>query len=256
MIKYLLVALLLASACADDGSDGLFLSPPLPPTAYKGEYYTVQFRVIGIDNPYFSFENLPSCLKGSPDGTVEGTPDVIGSFAVKVCFKSEHESGSRNIVVRVAPSVSSTANINTEAGVLSVNQFIVVSSNNSFTYAVGNKVNLNLQAKAGKAPYTWTYNNLPGQLIGGKDGIISGIFDQEGYYSFSASACDSEGAIADSYFTFNVQPVTAVKSNPLLIQPLFFLKSPTETSPSDMTSSKFSPSSWPPLTPFSLPSRS
>jgi hypothetical protein len=256
MIKYLLVVLLLASACANDSSDDLFLSPPLPPTAYKGEYYTVQFRVIGIDNPIFSFENLPSCLRGSPDGTLEGTPDAIGSFAVKVCFKSEHESGSRNIVVRVAASVSSTERINTEAGVLAVNQFIVVNSNNSYTYGVGNKVNLNLQAKAGKAPYTWTYNNLPAQLVGGKEGIISGIFDQEGYYSFSASACDSAGAIADSYFTFNVQPTTAVKSNSLPIQALFCSKSPTETSPSDTTSSRFRPSNWPPPTPSSPPSRS
>lgn len=210
MFKYLLVALILASACADDSSDDLFLSPPLPPTAYKGEYYTVQFRVIGLDNPVFSFENLPACLHGSPDGTLEGTPDKIGSFAVKVCFKSDHHSGTRNIVVRVAPSVSSTEHINTEAGVTAVNQFIVVSSSsNALTYAVGNKINVNLQAKSGKAPYTWTYNNLPAQLVGDKDGLISGVFDQEGYYSFSASACDSAGAIADSYFTFNVQPSSA-----------------------------------------------
>ena len=36
MIKYLLVALLVASVCADANSDGFFLSPPLPPTAYEG----------------------------------------------------------------------------------------------------------------------------------------------------------------------------------------------------------------------------
>lgn len=213
MFKYLLVALLLASACAGHDSDDYFLSPPLPPTAYKGEYYTVQFRVIGIDNPVFTFEGLPDCLKGSPDGTIEGTPDRIGSFAVRVCFKSRHDSGTRDIVVRVAPSVSSTERIKTEAGLLALNQFIVVSSNSTFTYAVGDKVGFNLQAKDGKAPYTWTYNNLPAELVGDKDGIISGIFNREGYYSFSASACDSLGAIADSYYTINVQPVTAAKSN-------------------------------------------
>lgn len=220
MFKYLLVALLLASTFAGDSDDGYFLSPPLPPTAYKGEYYTVQFRVIGIDNPVFSFEKLPSCLTGSPDGTIEGTPDAIGSFAVKVNFKASHhdDCGSRNIVIRVAPSVSSTEHINTEAGVTSVNQFIVVSSSsNALTYAVGNSINLNLQAKNGKAPYTWTYNNLPAQLVADKEGKISGLFDQEGYYSFSASACDSAGAIADSYFTINVQPTSAVKSNSFII---------------------------------------
>ncbi len=89
MFKYLLVAVLLATSIASDDSDGYFLSPPLPPTAYKGEFYTVQFRVIGLDNPVFSFDNLPACLKSYDDGTIEGTPDRIGSFAVKVHFKSK-----------------------------------------------------------------------------------------------------------------------------------------------------------------------
>jgi hypothetical protein len=218
MFKYLLVALLLASAVADNSSDGFFLSPPLPPTAYKGEYYTLQFRVIGIDNPLFSFDNLPACLSGSPDGTIEGTPDIIGSFAAQVNFKNANGvCGSRNIVIRVAPSVSSTEHINTEAGVTAINQFIVVSSSsNALTYTVGSNINIGLQAKDGKAPYTWTYNNLPAQLVGDRNGKISGSFDREGYYSFSASACDNAGAIADSYYTFNIQPTTVVKSNYLI----------------------------------------
>lgn len=255
MIKYLLVALLLASACAGDSSDGFFLSPPLPPTAYKGEYYTVQFRVIGIDNPVFSFIGLPDCLSGSPDGTLQGTPDTIGSFAVQVCFKSARESGTRNIVVRVAASVSSTEHINTEAGVTSVNQFIVVSSNSSFTYAVGDKIGFNLKAKDGKAPYTWTYNNLPADLVGDKDGSIYGSFLKEGYYSFSASACDSAGSIADSYFTFNVQPTTVVKSTSFITQVQSFWKSPTEMSPSSMIFNKLKPSNWQPQMQCSLQSK-
>ncbi len=113
MFKYILIALLLANTLASDDSDGYFLSPPLPPTAYKGEYYTVQFRVIGLDNPIFSFDNLPACLKSYDDGTIEGTPDKIGSFAVRVNFRSKGQSCSRNIVIRVAPSVSSTYEINT-----------------------------------------------------------------------------------------------------------------------------------------------
>jgi len=256
MIKYLLLAILFASVCSHDGNDDYFLSPPLPPTAYKGEYYTVQFRVIGVDNPLFSWENVPSCLKGSPDGTLEGTPDKIGSFAARINFKSKRDSGSRDIVVRVAPSVSSTENINTEAGVTAVNQFIVLSaSNNSFVYTVGKKVSLNLQAKEGKAPYTWTYNSLPAQLVGGIDGIISGLFDQEGYYSFSASACDSLGAIADSYFTINVQPTKVVQSIFFFIQLTSFLKSPTETFQSDTIFNRSKPSNLLLLMLFSLPLR-
>jgi hypothetical protein len=211
MFKYLLIAILLSTSFAQE-DDGYFLSPALPPTAYKGEYYTTQFRVIGLDNPVFSFDNLPACLKSAVDGTIEGTPDTIGSFAVKVHFKSGKESCSRDIVIRVAPSVSSTEHINSEAGVTSVNQFIVLNERSSLTYSAGDKINFSLQAKNGKSPYTWSYVNLPSQLVGDKDGNVSGSFDQEGYYSFSASANDNSGSNADSYFTFNVQPKGVKKS--------------------------------------------
>jgi hypothetical protein len=42
--------------------------------------------------------------------------------------------------------------------------------------------------------------------------VIEGIFDEVGYYSFSASCSDSNGQNADSYFTFNIQPRTIVRS--------------------------------------------
>lgn len=116
-------------------------------------------------------------------------------------------------MIRVAPSVGSTEHINSEAGVTSVNQFIVVNSNKTLTYLVGDQVNFNLDAQNGKAPYTWSYVNLPSQLNGDKSGRIIGSFNQEGYYSFSASANDGSGSNADSYFTFNVQPKSVTKSN-------------------------------------------
>jgi hypothetical protein len=89
-----------------------------------------------------------------------------------VSFKTVHDFGERDIVIRVAPSVGSTERLNTEAGVTSVNQFIVVKSNSSFTYAVGDDIKLSLEAKNGKNPYTWSYVNLPAQLVGDKAGSI------------------------------------------------------------------------------------
>jgi hypothetical protein len=74
-------------------------------------------------------------------------------------------------------------------------------------------VNLNLQAQNGNPPYTWNYLNLPSQLSGDNSGNIKGSFDQEGYYSFSASAADSKGNAVDSYYTLNIQPKTLVNSN-------------------------------------------
>lgn len=199
---------------------------------------------------------MPACLKPSPDGTIEGTPDKIGSFAVKLFFKSRSCSGSRDIVIRVAPSVASTARINSEAGVTSVNQFIVVNSNKALTYLVGDKIDFSLDARNGKAPYTWNFLNLPSQLTADRNGRISGVFSQEGYYSFSASANDGSGANADSYFTFNIQPKSVAKRNPFSTQNPSSLKFQTATCLLGMICSRSRPSNSQQKMPYSLPSRS
>jgi hypothetical protein len=77
---------------------------------------------------------------------------------------------------------------------------------------VGDKIELFLQAKNGQNPYTWNFLNLPAQLKGDQSGKLLGSFDQEGYYSFSASCSDGSGSNADSYMTFNIQPRTLGKS--------------------------------------------
>jgi len=81
------------------------------------------------------------------------------------------------------------------------------------TFIVGDKINLALNAQNGKNPYTWTYFNLPKQITATPNGTLSGSFDQEGYYSFSAACSDGSGSTADSYFTINVQPKGLTKSN-------------------------------------------
>jgi hypothetical protein len=86
MYKYLIFSVLLACTLTQENPDRYFLSPPQPPTAFVGQYYTVQFRVIGVDNPKFSFSNLPPFLKGYSDGTIEGAPDKLGSFVAKIRF--------------------------------------------------------------------------------------------------------------------------------------------------------------------------
>jgi hypothetical protein len=58
MSRYLVIALLVGVSL--QGANEFFLSPPLPPTAFVGEYYTTQFRILGLDNPVFRFTDLPS----------------------------------------------------------------------------------------------------------------------------------------------------------------------------------------------------
>jgi hypothetical protein len=88
---------------------------------------------------------------------------------------------------------------------------MVVSAASSLTFWVGDRVSLPLRAVNGKEPYAWNYINLPPQLSGNSSGGVFGLFDQEGYYTFSASACDSSGLIADAFFTLNIQPVKVIK---------------------------------------------
>ena len=75
MYRYLL-AILFIVATTQGGSSDFFLSPPLPPTAFVGEYYTSTFRIIGLDNPLFKFENLPQCFKGYKKSK---NPDALSS---------------------------------------------------------------------------------------------------------------------------------------------------------------------------------
>lgn len=82
--KFLLITLLVLAQ--QYNTPDYFLSPPLPPTAFVGQYYTVRFRVIGVDNPLFKIEGLPKCFKASPDGVIEGNPDKVGSYPIKVTF--------------------------------------------------------------------------------------------------------------------------------------------------------------------------
>ena len=127
MYRYLLVILLIALTQQGYSHD-FFLSPPLPPTAFVGEYYTTQFRVLGLDNPVFYFTKLPKFLKGHADGTIEGTPKKTGSFPVSVRFTAPGCDETRDIVIRIAHSVSSTEGFDRGAGVMAANRFIVVNN--------------------------------------------------------------------------------------------------------------------------------
>lgn len=67
--------------------------PNLPPTAYIGQYYTVKFRVSGLTTPIFTFKSLPSCFTTTDDGTLEGTPNKVGSFSIVVSYQSGADYG-------------------------------------------------------------------------------------------------------------------------------------------------------------------
>ena len=174
--------------------------------------------MFGLDNPVFKFEDLPECFKGHPDGTVEGTPDHPGNFQIKVWFASKGVKECKVLSIRVSPSISLIQKTTPEA-ITAVNDFIVVNGREHLTWIVGDKIDFALKTEHGKGPYTWDFLNLPKELTAGADGVIRGVFEKEGYYSFEASATDAEGHFAETYLTFNVQPQKVRQSKFRLIQP-------------------------------------
>ncbi len=84
MYKNLFIACLLLAVA----SSALFLSPVNPPTAYQNQFYSVRFRVRGLDEPVFSFEGLPKALTGTADGLLSGVAAEAGSFSIVIKYKS------------------------------------------------------------------------------------------------------------------------------------------------------------------------
>ena len=65
MLINLIVSIFLFAFAQTLEKNDFYLAPSNPPTAFLAQYYTVQFRVAGLNNPSFSFNGLPSSLVGS-----------------------------------------------------------------------------------------------------------------------------------------------------------------------------------------------
>lgn len=143
--------LLVVSLQQPDNNSNYQISPPLPPTAFVGQYYTCQFRVLGMDFPTFEFRGLPSCFTGSKAGMIEGVPDQIGSFPLTVVYWSGSVKFSRDIVIRIASALNSlTGTQNTTDLSLRLS---IVSKDTSYMFMAGNLITINLKAIGGAGPY-------------------------------------------------------------------------------------------------------
>ena len=91
MYKNLLVACFLLAVA----SSAFYLTPANPPTAYQNQFYSVRYRVRGLDDPVFSFESLPKGLSGASDGLLSGIPADAGSISILIKYRSGADSGSK-----------------------------------------------------------------------------------------------------------------------------------------------------------------
>ena len=91
MYKNLFITCLLVAAVTST----YFITPANPPTAYQNQFYSVRFRVRGLDDPVFTFEGLPKSLNGNADGVISGIPSEAGSVSILIKYRSGAESGSK-----------------------------------------------------------------------------------------------------------------------------------------------------------------
>lgn len=84
----LLLLLLATASQSRNGINQYEITPIIPPTAFVGQYYTVNFRVNGLAKPDISFDNLPDCFTALNTGTIEGTPDTAGSYNIVLRYQS------------------------------------------------------------------------------------------------------------------------------------------------------------------------
>jgi len=113
---------------------------------------------------------------------------------------------------------------------------VIETALSTWVYRSGDQISIDLVAKHGVVPLTWSFANLPAGLFGDHAGRITGRITEAGLYSFSAAVGDAQGNKAQSFYTLNIQPGSAVRSKNSLIQLTTSLMFPTETSLSSMTS--------------------
>ena len=211
MFKNLLLASLLLTIAV---SDTYYITPTIPPNAYQNQYYTIRFRVRGLDNPVFSFVGLPKTISATNDGLLSGTPTEAGSYQITINYSSGSVSGSGQFILKVSQDYSLTNEVLT---VSQTSLGLVIEYPSGLVLRAGQSWSISLSASNGKGPYVWQFNGLPSGLIGdSRSGRISGSVANSGYYNFNVECADSTGSSAVAYYTINVQPQANIQSNILI----------------------------------------
>ena len=147
--------------------------------------------------------NLPAGLTLSANGSIVGTPTVSGTFSVPFRVTDANGKGNTKILI-----------IAISSGALSVKTQTIPSTNTGIAYTT------KLVADGGFPSYTWTLKNrgtLPSTLTLSPVGVVSGVANAPGNYSFTAQVSDSVNATATKDFILNVVPydLAITTSSPL-----------------------------------------
>ncbi|MBQ7594204.1 MAG: putative Ig domain-containing protein [Synergistaceae bacterium] len=145
-----------------------------------GEEYYDTLYATGTGTVNVTVKNLPEGLTYS-DGEISGTPDVSGTFRVKVTAKNTYGSASRNmkLVITEAPTITTST---------------------VYDAKVGRKYSFTLSAE-GSNPIKWFLagGTLPQGLSFSSKGVLSGRPKTDGTYSFTIGAYNSVGTVTKDF---------------------------------------------------------
>jgi Putative Ig domain/Bacterial Ig domain len=170
------------------------------PDGVVGQDYGRALQAIGGSVPYrwvVTAGRLPDGLQLSDDGNITGRPTSPGTANFTV--QATEQSGQ---------TASKTFTIDIEAPP----QFTILSNNPLPAAAVGVPYQVQLQATAGTAPYTWVkkkkakYGALPEGITLSPDGMLSGTPTTQGASDFTVIANDASDRQAKKPLTITVGP--------------------------------------------------
>jgi hypothetical protein len=190
------------SVRALDSSGNLSTPLTLSPSTNSGISITTNLPVATVNTSYsgsltanggtgsyiWQVSDLPEGLTLGANGSISGTPTVIGSAAVTATvYDSSGQSAALNFSFQVNPAALS----------------ITTTSLTGAT--VNTSYNATLAASGGKTPYNWSATGLPNNLtIDSSAGAINGTPTVTGTYTVNVTLIDSSGLTASEGFTMNV----------------------------------------------------
>src|SRR5262249_22451456 len=135
---------------------------------------------------------LPAGLSLSQTGTLSGTPTSVGLS---------------NVVIRVTDSTNGIA---TKALSMTVRPAapLTITTLELPRGSIGSTYSQSLGATGGQTPYTWSVQagSLPDGLIISHAGVISGIPEHAGTFSFTLKVADSSGASVTTTLGITINP--------------------------------------------------
>jgi hypothetical protein len=169
----------------------ILTTSPLP-AATVGTAYSQKFAVAGGTQPYtwsITTSPVPGLSMDAATGTLSGTPATAGSFNLAIQVKdSASQTGSKLFILTVNPGpLIITTALQLPAGTF------------------GQPFSQPLSASGGAPPYTWSALGLPdGLQIDAAAGMISGVPQTGGSFSFAITATDSARTTATARFLLTI----------------------------------------------------